>query len=232
MPRFELHSSRVLMLLGFAGTLAACAAPQGTRPIDHVVPAWYSGMPVMMRSFEIAPQPIVEEAQIPETSYRQVVAYIVGVVDPSIGASPAQRIPLSPQRSVTMPGHQGVVPCLAEAAAPIFGIAYAVVPGPNADRFNLKTDALPEGSIIGAPLATHVRIGPTWVPLTDHEVIAYGLHKGVLRLRFFGANPVSWATPNWDDNYAAMPEMVRACDQPRRAERTFMSEIATPLPVH
>ncbi len=200
---------------------------------DHVVPAWYMGLPVMMRSFEWSRDPIMVEGQVPESlPYDQTIGYIVGIVDSAIGASPHQTIP-TPGGAVSMPGHQGVLPCLHTPDAPSMGIAYSVVPGPNATAYNVRVDPMPPRSVIGAPLATHIKVGPSWTPLTSHTAIELGLHKGWLRLKFFGANPIGWATPNWDENYAFMPEMVRPCTQPRRAERRFMDESGgPPIPAH
>lgn len=207
--------------------LLACAAARAQAPQvpppDHVVPAWYLGMPVMMRAFELG-SPIMREEQVPGDSdpWKQRIGYIVGVADASIGASPRQRIALPDGRTIVIPPHQGVLPCLATPASPVFGIAYSVLPGPAASAHDVRADPMPEGSVIGGPLANAIRIGPTWVPLTSHEVIEYGLHKGLLRLRFFGANPVHWATPDWDGNYPYMASMVRPCTQPARAPREFM----------
>lgn len=209
--------------------LAACTLQPVQRPTlpppDHVVPAWYLGIPVVMRAFELMPEPATREADIPaRVPYRQVVSYIVGVVDDSIGASPNQRIPLPDGSTVEMPAHQGVLVCLHAPDTPALGIAYSVIPGPAANRYNLRVDPMPEHSVIGAPLATYIKIGPTWVALNSHTAIEYGLRKSLLRLSFFGANPVAWATPEWDDNYPYAAGMNVECDQPARAPREYVTD--------
>lgn len=219
---------RVSGLITLGVLLTACAAtPRGatTRQIDHVVPVWHQGMPVLMRSFEISAQGYLREADLPaDLPYQQSLAYIVGVVDTAIGASPHQRLATPQGGVITMPAHQTVLSCLGAPDAPSLGIAYSVIPGPAANTFNLRADPAPEHSLIGAPLATHIRIGPSWVPLTNHPVIDVGLRLDVLRLKFFGANPVSWATPDWSDNYPPLPDAVAPCSGPTRAPRAYVIE--------
>ncbi len=208
--------------------VSSCAREQGqvTRlpPPDHVVPGFHNGIPVVMRSFEIRPgAPIMVESEIPDTMYRQVMAYIVGIADPVIGASPHIDITLPNGAVVVMPAHQAVLPCLDTPDDPSLGIAYSVIPGPAATAHNLRTDAMPERSVIGAALASAILIGPSWVPLTGHVPIEYGLHKQILQLRFFGVSPVGWATPDWSEGYPYMPEMVRACDYFDRPPPQFLA---------
>lgn len=222
---------RVCGLVTLSALLTACAgSPQRapTPPIDHVVPVWQQGMPVLMRSFEISAQGYLREADIPaDLPYQQSLAYIVGVVDTAIGASPHQRLATPEGGVITMPAHQTVLSCLGAPEAPSLGIAYSVIPGPAANALNLRADAAPDRSLIGAPLATHIRIGPSWLPLTSHAVIDVGLRLDVLRLKFFGANPVSWATPDWSDNYPRLPDAAAPCSGPTRAPRAYVIE-ATP----
>lgn len=218
-----------LAAIAFAAC-TACSAPQVHRqpPIDHVVPVWHQGMPVVMRSFELSARGYLRESDIPdELPYVQSLAYIVGVVDTVIGASPHQRLTTADGAILTMPAHQTVLSCLASPDAPTLGIAYSVVPGRAANDRNLRADAAPEHSLVGAPLATHLRIGPAWVPLTSHTVIEAGLRMDVLRLKFFGANPVSWATPDWSENYRYLAE-APTCDGRTRAHRAHLVAEAQP----
>lgn len=210
---------------------SACTADARPPPADHVVPVWYLGVPVVWRSFEIG-KGYMTEAEIPaKLPWPQHISYIVGVADLSIGASPHQSIPAGPGGSmVTMPGHQAVITCMGTPDRPVLGVAYAVLPGPSATVHNLRSDVMPDGSLVGAPLATAVRIGPSWVPLTSHVPIEWGLRMDVLRLRFFGANPTGWATANWDDNYPPMPLDVPCTSPPRAQPRHVMP--AAPMPRH
>ncbi len=205
-------------------SLTFAAEPPKQLPIDHVVPVWYMGMPAMGHSFEY-PEVFLEEAKLPKEAdfpWHQTLSYIVGMADKSIGVSPHQRISPPGAPPMIMPGHQAVVTCLNTPEAPTLGIAYAVLPGPKASKHNVRSDAMPEHSIIGAPLANAIRIGPTWLPLTNHRVIEWGLHKDLLRLRFFGASPIGWYTPDWDNNYPTMPEMNEPCNAPSRPNPKFV----------
>jgi hypothetical protein len=185
-------------------------------------------MPVVMRSFELSTEGYLKESDIPaRLPYAQSLAYIVGVVDEAIGASPHQRLATPQGGVITMPAHQTVLSCLGAPEAPTLGVAYSVIPGPAANALTVRADAAPEHSVVGAPLATHIRIGPSWVPLTSHAVIDVGLRLDLLRLRFFGANPVSWATPEWGDNYRYLPGDAQ-CDGPSRAQRAHVIEEARP----
>lgn len=199
--------------------LVACGAvAAATPPPDHIVPSWYLGMPVVSRSFEHSAQGFSTEAEIPAPyPYRKALVYLVGIADTSIGASPAQRISM-PERTLAMPGHQSVLSCVGAPQSPVLGIAYFVIPGPAANAHNLRADPMPDSSVAGAPLATAIRIGPTWIPLTSHVVIEQGLALNLLRLRFFGANPISWATPSWVRGYPPAEEhLFPPCREQSRA---------------
>lgn len=134
---------RVSGLITLGVLLTACAAtPRGatTRQIDHVVPVWHQGMPVLMRSFEISAQGYLREADLPaDLPYQQSLAYIVGVVDTAIGASPHQRLATPQGGVITMPAHQTVLSCLGAPDAPSLGIAYSVIRG----RLQIRSICVP-----------------------------------------------------------------------------------------
>lgn len=211
------------------------AAPSSVPPPDHVVPVWYRGLPVVFRSFELAPGVgYMREEDVPvETRWNQTISYIVGVVDTAIGESPYRRIHLPGGREVVMPGHQAVITCLGTPGAPLLGVAYSVVPAPQASALDVRSDPMPEDSVIGAPLATAIRLGPAWVNLDNHVAVELGLRLGLLKLAFFGANPVGWATPDWRHGYPPLDLDNDECPELSRASPGHLLDAQLPkIPAH
>jgi len=173
-----------------AAWLVAAAQPAARGP-DHVVPAWYLGIPVVIFAAEAsdglsAPDPLAMKV------------YVTAPTDPAIGVSP-QRVIARADGDRVLPSHQATLTRMPPASAPAPSGGWFVVPGPRAATDTVRSQADPKNSWPGAPLAAAIRIGPAWVPLNNHRVIEHGLARGLLALRPFAGGARMWATVDWED---------------------------------
>lgn len=182
--------------LAAAVTLMYGAGEVPARPADHVVPAWYLGVPVVAFAYEAEPP-----GTAPDPTAMKI--YVTAPVDTAIGVSPERQVP-HPQGVRVLPRHQATLTRMPASDAPRASSGWFVVPGPRASADTVRTQDDPPQSWPGAPLASAVRLGPAWVPLNNHVAIERGLELGLLALRPFSAGAAIWATADWE-HYAPEP---------------------------
>lgn len=182
---------RTLTFLSFATALAASGAHAGSgsppQP-PHTVPGWYLGMPVLLKA--TPPPTDVDRASLPSFP-----VFVHAPVSETAGTAPMKRVPRPDGSEVVLPPHQDTLSELGNAQAPKLAIGYFVEIGPEGDASNVRVQAQPPDSWPGRPLASHIRIGPEWVPVNNHAVIAYGLRTGQLALEFFDVGGMMWGEP-------------------------------------
>lgn len=182
---------RTLTWLSVATVLAASAANAGseTSPqAPHAVPGWYLGMPVLLRA---VPSPGgTDRASLPSFP-----VFVHAPVSETAGTAPMKRVPRPDGSEVILPPHQDTLSEPGSAEAPKLAIGYFVEIGPEGDASNVRVQEQPQNSWPSRPLASHIRIGPEWVPVNNHAVIAYGLRTGQLSLEFFDVGGMMWAEP-------------------------------------
>lgn len=186
----------------------AKAAP----PSRHTVPAWYLGMPVVMRGTSRYPPASLSEVQVAKLREPTMRVYIVAPASPGMGASPAQNVVVRGRR-VVLPEHQAVLRQLSSPDEHRIAVGYFVSRGPRANPRTVRWQEQPDQAWPAAPLVSAIRIGTEWVPLTSHVAIEYGLARGLLALEYFDAGDEQWATLDWDE-YLYRPELTASCPLP------------------
>lgn len=195
------------LCIGLLWIIPAAAATTAGQP-DHVVPAWYLGMPVVAMAHDTLGMEDRLAGNMPG-DVPSMNVYVTAPVSPTAATSPQRRIEL-PGGPRTLPAHQITLPRLNTRDAPRLSIAWFVIPGPAATVDNLQTDPRPEGGWSSGPLARAIRIGGEWVPLNSHVVIDFGLQRRILALEYFDGGSVIWATPDWQ-SYQPLPEGAVTC---------------------
>lgn len=168
----------------------AGAGETPARGADHVVPAWYLGVPVVAFAYEAGPP-----GGAPDPTAMKI--YVTAPIDVAIGVSPERSVP-RPEGVRVLPRHQATLTRMPPSDAPRLSGGWFVVPGPRASTETVRAQDDPPQSWPGAPLASAIRLGPAWVALNNHVAIERGVELGLLALRPFSAGAAIWATADWD----------------------------------
>lgn len=180
---------------------AAATQPPAT---DHIVPAWYFGMPVVLHGRPAYLPGSLSEAKLAALNEPTMRVYVTAPVSPSIGDAPPMWVALA-RGTVYLPPHQDTLSALPLSEHPILGVGYFVERGRNGTKANVRVQRQPAGAWPAAPLASAIRIGAEWVQLSNHAAIEYGLATGLLKLEYFDASDRMSASVDWDQATASGP---------------------------
>lgn len=162
----------MFMLAALAcGTLSYAADQRAPHsgPRGLAVPAHYLGMLVIVQGGA----PPADAAEVP--------AYITGVLNTSAGFHDHHKVQGSDR---VLPAHQITLTTMG-GETPTKTIGYWVVPGRKASDATVRVQPNPDKSLLDAPLALAIRVDDEWLNLDNHVVVEYGVHAGLLALRYF-----------------------------------------------
>ena len=182
---------------------------------DKAVWGFYLGYPRSLyakipRGPDGEPDPMLPPE--PEALARpHTTTYLVGIAVPEAPVGPPRFIP-SPQtgEQAWLPPHQLVMTELLTAEQPKVADGVFVLPGPSATPETVRHDPEMENNIPGGPLATAIKVGELWMPLTSHLTVEYGVETGLLKLNPFMTGHQQWTGPvDRSEEGDALAEVIR-----------------------
>ncbi|MCC7411450.1 MAG: hypothetical protein IT495_07455 [Gammaproteobacteria bacterium] len=194
------------LLLGAAVALTgAVVYADGGEGFDLTKRVWVGGRTVDV--FVLMPQIAGGKGpNEPSAAYADVDVYLIGSVDEGDSYGPEVRRPAidpatgrplldehgRPIGEIVIPAHDDTFASYAGADAPVDTFGHWVIAGPRATAETVRTRAMPEQSLAGAPLAYAINFGDEWQPLTDAALVKRGLDSGLLALKFSNWGGVAW----------------------------------------
>lgn len=178
-----MKTSTAVMTAGALVMLALMTSAQASDARVLERDGWFAGLPVNIK-VQIPKAHGGTGPNAPTDEHPDVIVYVTGATRAE-GSSVAEMSVPTPHGPRVLPAHDDVIARMVPATAPADAIAWFVVPGPKADDSTVRSQPDPAGSWPGAPLAREIFVGATWVKLTNHAVIEYGLAMGWLALKYF-----------------------------------------------
>lgn len=188
---------------------ATSTAPEagGGVDADRQVHGWYLGSPIRPAAI-VPPAYGGDGPEAPAEDVPDLTVYLVGPVDGESPVGPSIEIPTPDGEMRVLPPHQQTHDAIVDESTPYDAIGVFVVPGPSATDADVRVADQPDGSVVGAPLATAVRIGPTWVKLSNHLAIEHGIARGLLATVPFEYGGLMWTTFVDDRPFELVCELV------------------------